>query len=97
MKRSQNRLAALNQFEAAEQQQEQDKHSDAVRQALWNLRAAEREPIVLRYYNGFSYEQISAVLGISTQAVHGRLTRAKRKIEKILKRNGFPGGDYESA
>ena len=97
MKRSQNRLGAMNQFEAQEQQQEQDKHSNAVRQALWNLRAAEREPIVLRYYNGFSYEQISAVLGISTQAVHGRLTRAKRKIEKILKRNGFPGGDYENA
>jgi RNA polymerase sigma-70 factor (ECF subfamily) len=67
---------------------------DAIRQAVWNLRSAERELIVLRYYNGFSQAQISSVLDISPQAVNGRLVRAKRKIAKYLKRNGFTGVNY---
>jgi DNA-directed RNA polymerase specialized sigma24 family protein len=36
-----------------------------------------------------SYEQISAVLGISEQAINGRLRRAKKKMADYLRRNGF--------
>jgi DNA-directed RNA polymerase specialized sigma24 family protein len=50
--------------------------------------------IVLRYFDGFSQARISEVLGLSPQAVNGRLVRAKRKIAKYLKRNGFTGDDY---
>jgi RNA polymerase sigma-70 factor (ECF subfamily) len=75
-------------FEAGEERR------DAIRQAVWKLRSAERELIVLRYYNGFSQAQISSVLDISPQAVNGRLVRAKRKIVKYLKRNGFTGVNY---
>ena len=67
---------------------------DAIRQAVWKLRSAERELIVLRYYNGFSQAQISSVLDISPSAVNGRLVRAKRKIAKYLERNGFTGVNY---
>ncbi|NIP23805.1 MAG: sigma-70 family RNA polymerase sigma factor [Phycisphaerae bacterium] len=67
---------------------------DVIRQAVWNLSSAERELIVLRYYNGFSQAQISNVMDISPQAVNGRLVRAKRKIAKYLKRNGFTGVNY---
>jgi len=74
-----------------------DERSEAIRQAVWNLRAAERELIVLRYFDGFSQAQISSVLGISPQAVNGRLVRAKRKIAEYLKRNGLTGVHYESA
>ena len=70
---------------------------DAIRRAVWQLRSAERELIVLRYYDNLPYEQISQVLDISVQAVNGRLIRAKRKIAEHLKRNGFTGGDYENA
>jgi DNA-directed RNA polymerase specialized sigma24 family protein len=42
-----------------------------------------------RFYDGMSYEQISAVLGISEQAINGRLRRAKRKMADYLRRNGF--------
>ena len=66
-------------------------HLDVVCRAVWQLRPAERELIVLRYYDGFSQAQISRVLDISPQAVNGRLIRAKRKIAKYLKRNGFTG------
>jgi len=67
---------------------------DVIRQAVWKLRSTEREMIVLRYYNGFSQAQISSVLDITPQAVNGRLVRAKRKIAKYLKRNGFTGVNY---
>jgi len=46
--------------------------------------------VVLRYYNGLSYEQIASVLGISQATINGRLSRAKRKMAKYLRRNGFP-------
>ena len=73
----------------------QNTNGEAIRQAVWQLRLFDREPIVLRYYNSFSYEQIAELLGISQTAVHGRLTRAKRKIAKQLKRNGFGRNDHE--
>lgn len=74
-----------------------DERSEAIRRAVWNLREAERELIVLRYFDGFSQAQISSVLGVSPQAVNGRLVRAKRKIAEHLKRNGLTGAHYESA
>jgi len=70
---------------------------DAIREAVLQLRPAERELIVLRYYDNSPYEQIAQVLDISPQAVNGRLVRAKRKIAKYLKRNGFTGDDYETS
>ncbi len=68
---------------------------EAIRRAVWSLREPERELIVMRYFDGFSQGQISEVLDISSQAVNGRLIRAKRKIAKYLKRNGLTGGNYE--
>jgi RNA polymerase sigma-70 factor (ECF subfamily) len=67
---------------------------ELIRDAVWKLRPADRELIVMRYYDGFSQAQISKVLDISPSAVNGRLVRAKRKIARYLKRNGFPGDDY---
>ena len=72
---------------AATQQQPDD--NQTIREAVDNLSSSDREIIILRYYNDLSYEQMSAVLGISEQAVHGRLTRAKQKIEKTLKQKGI--------
>ncbi len=61
-----------------------------IRQAIEHLPVSAKELIVLRYYNGLSYEQIGSVLGISKATINGRLTRAKRKMAKYLRRNGFP-------
>ncbi len=55
-----------------------------IRKAIWQLPDSHREVIVLRYYTNLSNERIAEVLGISARAVHGRLFRAKRKIEKKL-------------
>jgi RNA polymerase sigma-70 factor (ECF subfamily) len=73
---------------------EENIFSDEVRRIVWQLRRRDREPIVLRYYDNLSYEQISSVLGISLQAVHGRLIRAKRKVAKQLRRVGVTEVDY---
>ncbi len=66
-----------------------DDTTEAVREAISKLSASAREVIFLRYYDGMSYEQISAVLGISEQAINGRLRRAKKKMADYLRRNGF--------
>lgn len=68
---------------------EENDTREAVKDALTKLPDSDREVIYLRFYDGLSYEQISAVLGISEQAINGRLRRAKKKMAQILRREGF--------
>jgi RNA polymerase sigma-70 factor (ECF subfamily) len=91
MIREKARAAVSNLSVPVQNQDNHEHHLDLVHRAVRQLRPAERELVVLRYYDGFSYAQISNVLGISPQAVNGRLIRAKRKIAEHLKRNGFRG------
>ena len=74
----------------AAQNNNHDESYRLIRRAIEQLPVSARELIVLRYYNGLSYEEINSVLGISRPTINGRLTRAKRKMAKYLKRNGFP-------
>ena len=74
---------------------ERDNSCEVVREVLNKLSASAREVIYLRYYDGLSYGQISAVLGISEQAINGRLRRAKKKMAEFLRRQGFARCDYE--
>jgi RNA polymerase sigma-70 factor (ECF subfamily) len=60
-----------------------------VKEALNRLSGPAKEIIFLRYYDGMTYEQISAVLGISEQAINGRLRRAKKKMANYLRLSGF--------
>ena len=60
----------------------------AMRAAIDNLPLSMREVVILRYYDNCSYEQISSVLGLSKMTINGRLTRAKRKLAKSLRRQG---------
>jgi len=97
MLRAKGRTTAPDIQRASEETDIKKLRRDVVRQAVWQLRSAERELIVMRYYDGFSQAHIGKVLNISTSAVNGRLVRAKRKIAKYLKRNGFTGEDYGTA
>lgn len=67
----------------------QNEAAEVVREAIGRLPAPARELVFLRYYDGLSYEQISSVLGISQQAINGRLRRAKKKMAGYLRRKGF--------
>lgn len=61
-----------------------------VKAAVDQLSPMYREIVVLHYYNRMNYRDIAAALGIAGHAVRGRLFRARRRIEQMLKRNGFP-------
>jgi len=67
-----------------------DENDRLIRRAIEKLPDSAKELVVLRYYDGLSYEQISIVLGISKASINGRLTRAKRKMAAYLRKNGFP-------
>ena len=76
-------------YNGADDKPEKDDSKEAVKAALKKLSDSAREVIFLRYYDGLSYEQISSVLGISEQAINGRLRRAKKKMAEFLRRQGF--------
>ena len=89
MARRTNVTQVNNEVSAKAAESKRDDSSEAVRQALKNLTAPARELVFLRYYDGLSYERISGLLGISEQAINGRLRRAKRKMADYLRHNGF--------
>lgn len=66
-----------------------DEDVEAVRAGMEKLSDVDREVIYLRFYDGLSYDRISAVLGISEQAINGRLRRAKRKLAEHLRCEGY--------
>jgi RNA polymerase sigma-70 factor (ECF subfamily) len=67
----------------------QDDHVEAVKKIIAELPVKVREIINLRFYNQMSYQEIGNLLGISQQAVNGRLRRAKKMVAKELHRQGI--------
>lgn len=61
-----------------------------VKEAIDQLAPMYREIVVLHYYNQMDYRQIAMTLGVAGHTVRGRLFRARRQIERTLRRNGFP-------
>lgn len=59
-----------------------------VHEAIQQLDETAREIVVLHYFSGLSYEEIALVVELSTQAIHGRLQRARRKLAEILQPTG---------
>jgi len=57
-----------------------DCRREQVHEALNQLSRPEREIIHLHYFSGLSYDEVARVLGISPQAVHGRMQRARRNL-----------------
>jgi RNA polymerase sigma-70 factor (ECF subfamily) len=66
-----------------------DTENDAVsvvREIVRHLAPDARDIVVLRYYNQMSYPQIARMLGISEEAVNGKLRRARNKIRDEFQR-----------
>ncbi|MEE9296742.1 MAG: RNA polymerase sigma factor [Phycisphaerae bacterium] len=57
----------------------------AVADAVQALPALYREPFVLRHVQGWSYRQISEVMGLRTDTVETRLVRARRRLREALR------------
>ena len=68
---------------------ENDEIGNHIQQAIGQLPLSLREVILMRYFDEMSYQQMGKVLGLSEQAINGRLRRAKKKIEKYLLQKGF--------
>ena len=70
----------------SKKEDENGNNVEAVKNIIAELNVGMKEVIYLRYYSKMSYQQISDVLGISQEAVNGRLRRAKKFIAKKLSR-----------
>jgi RNA polymerase sigma-70 factor (ECF subfamily) len=57
-----------------------------VRRALAGLTPAFREVIVLREFEGLSYQDIAGVIGVPTGTVMSRLSRARDQLKDVLTR-----------
>jgi len=87
--RRRNKLIPIeNRDSVSNDEDKEDNNVEVVRRIISELPVKIREVIYLRYYDEMSYQQISDMLGISQEAVNGRLRRAKKLIAKKLLRNG---------
>ena len=59
-----------------------------IRRGLDRLPAAYRAPIVLRYYNDLSYQEIAEVLSLPEGTVKTRLHRGKALLKQAIEENG---------
>lgn len=55
-----------------------------IRDAVRILPVSEKEAIILHYFSQLSYDEIALVLNTTPAAVHGRLSRARRRIRQAL-------------
>lgn len=74
----------------SEEKRPQERHfarveiSDAVRSAISELKPRFRLPILLKYIEGLSYEEIAAVMNCSKGTVASRLNRGHRQLASRL-------------
>jgi RNA polymerase sigma-70 factor (ECF subfamily) len=52
--------------------------------AISRLPAPEREPLLLRYQEEFSYDQIAQILGVPMEMARYRVRRARRRLATLL-------------
>jgi len=63
----------------------QKEEQDAVLKAIAGLPESQRLAVILRRYDGFSYEEIAVTLNCSVPAVKSLLSRAKDNLRQALK------------
>jgi RNA polymerase sigma-70 factor (ECF subfamily) len=89
MLRAQSRQKRLEDSEAFRVSDERDDSDNRIRQAITQLPISLRQVVLMRYFDDLSYQQMGKILGLSEQAINGRLRRAKKKMETFLMKNGF--------
>jgi RNA polymerase sigma-70 factor (ECF subfamily) len=67
----------------------EDGPSEMLTEAVQQLPQRLREVVFLRFYNGWSYDKMAQVLGVTPKSIDGRLRRAKKRIAAFLKTKGF--------
>ena len=56
---------------------------------LFQLKPKEQLILRMYYYEGYTFYEIAAVLGISEAAVRQRMSRARRELKRIMLNKGF--------
>lgn len=64
---------------------------DEITAAVMNLPIQLRECVLLYYFQEMNTVEIASALGVSQQAVSGRLKRAKERLRRELERSGRDG------
>ncbi|MHC4717022.1 MAG: RNA polymerase sigma factor [Planctomycetota bacterium] len=86
MLRRRPRTESLGDRDVPDEPRREDPDVALVRQAIGRLSADARELVYLRYRSELSYEAIAELLGVTPQAVHGRLQRARRAVKAYVQR-----------
>ena len=60
-------------------------HRQAVRKALEGLREIDREILMLKYSENWTYQQLAAHLGVTVHTIEHRLLKAKKELRQLLK------------
>ncbi len=64
---------------------DRDDESRLLMNTIMRLKPEYREVLLLREYEGLSYEEIAAVVGSTESAVKARLFKARQQLHKVLK------------
>ncbi len=62
---------------------------------LMQLTQEEREMVILKDMMEYSYAEIAKMLNLSTTNVGARLSRAREKLRKIIRENGYVKGEKD--
>jgi RNA polymerase sigma factor (sigma-70 family) len=90
------RIVQLKDEVPARAAEEESPNADEIRRALGFLAFNQRAALVMRELQGRSYEEIAAILGLSSAAVETLLFRARRALREQLE-GGLSCGDAELA
>jgi len=60
-------------------------HRQAVRQALQGLKDIDREILMLKYSENWTYQQLADHLGVTVHTIEHRLLKAKKQLRLLLK------------
>ena len=63
---------------------------EMIQRMLNGLGELDRAAIILRYWQGFSEEEIAAALSISVSAVKSRLHRSRQNLARVISQNESP-------
>ena len=77
-------LPATGERKAPERRYERKELGDAVKAAISELKPKFRMPVLLKYVEGLSYEEIADVLGCSKGTVASRLNRGHKELARRL-------------
>lgn len=75
---------------------EKKEESQEIRDAFKQLPDFQSEAIILKYFHGYKYKEISEITNSTESAVKSRIFQGLKKLSKILRRNHYDEGRGKS-